>query len=59
VLAQSVNPGQWVHIQQAPTPAKLMILEKELSYFRTLREKLQWAGSRIYIPTTNHRPEGG
>jgi NAD+ kinase len=59
VLAQSVNPGQWVEIQQAPTPAKLMILEENLSYFRTLREKLQWAGSRIYIPTTNHRPDWG
>ena len=58
VLAQSVNPGQWVQIQRAPLPAKLMILEKDLSYFRTLREKLQWAGSRIYIPTTNHRPAG-
>ncbi len=59
VLAQSVNPGQWVEIQQAPTAAKLMILEENLSYFRTLREKLQWAGSRIYIPTTNHRPDWG
>ncbi|MEN9225457.1 MAG: NAD(+) kinase [Thermostichus sp. HHBFW_bins_43] len=59
VLAQSVNPGQWVEIQQAPTVAKLMILEENLSYFRTLREKLQWAGSRIYIPTTNHRPDWG
>lgn len=55
VLAQSVNPGQWVEIQQAPKPAKLVILEENLSYFRTLREKLQWAGSRIYVSSTNHR----
>lgn len=55
-LAQGVNPGQWVEIQLAPEPVKLMILERQQSYFRTLREKLQWAGSRIYIPTTNHHP---
>ncbi|MDX2273090.1 MAG: NAD(+) kinase [Cyanobacteriota bacterium] len=57
VAAQSVNPGQWVEIRQAPHMAKMVILERQLSYFRTLREKLQWAGSRIYIPTTNHRPD--
>lgn len=57
VMAQSINPGQWVEIRQAPTPVKMLILERDLSYFRTLREKLQWAGSRIHIPTTNHRPD--
>ena len=56
-LGQGVNPGQWVRIEMAPEPVKLMILERDQSFFRTLREKLQWAGSRIYIPTTNHRPD--
>jgi NAD+ kinase len=56
-LSQAVNPGQWVEIKRTPTPARLMILERDLSYFRILREKLQWAGSRIHIPTTNFRPE--
>lgn len=59
VLAQSVHPGQWVEIKQAPTKVKLIVLEAELSYYRTLREKLQWAGSRIHIPTVNHRPNWG
>ncbi len=59
VLAQSVNPGQWVEVKQAPHKVKLIILEDNLSYYRTLREKLQWAGSRIHIPTVNHRPNWG
>ncbi|MGF1574608.1 MAG: NAD(+) kinase [Cyanophyceae cyanobacterium] len=56
VMAQGINPGEWVEIQQASAPVKMVLLERNLSYFRTLREKLQWAGSRIHIPTTNHRP---
>ncbi len=59
VLAQSVNPGQWVEIKQAASKVKLIIIESNLSYYRTLREKLQWAGSRIHIPTDNHRPNWG
>jgi NAD+ kinase len=59
VSAQGVNPGQWVEIKKAPSQVKLIILERDLSYFHTLREKLQWAGSRIHIPTVNHRPDWG
>ncbi|GAB4217637.1 MAG: NAD(+) kinase [Synechococcales cyanobacterium] len=56
VLAQSVNPGEWVTITRAPLPARMVVLEKNLSYFRTLREKLQWAGSRIHVESSlNHR----
>lgn len=54
VLAQSVNPGEWVRITQAPQPARMVILERDLSYFRTLREKLHWAGSRIHV-SFNHQ----
>lgn len=56
-LAQAVNPGQLVEVQRSPHTVNLIILDREQSYFRTLREKLQWAGSRIYIPTTNHRAD--
>ncbi len=56
VLAQSVNPGEWVSVTQAPQPARMILLERNLSYFRTLREKLHWAGSRIHVETgLNHR----
>jgi NAD+ kinase len=56
VLAQSVNPGEWVSVTQAPRPARMILLERNLSYFRTLREKLHWAGSRIHVETNlNHR----
>jgi len=54
VLAQSVNPGEWVSFTQAPHPAKMILLERNLSYFRTLREKLQWAGSRIHVSTSSN-----
>jgi NAD+ kinase len=55
VLAQAVNPGQHVEVRRAPLPARFLLLERNVSYFRTLREKLQWAGSRIHVPNTNHR----
>ena len=55
VMAQGVNPGEHVEVCRAEYPARFVILEENLSFFRTLREKLQWAGSRIHIPNTNHR----
>ncbi|NJK62921.1 MAG: NAD(+) kinase [Synechococcaceae cyanobacterium SM2_3_1] len=56
-MSQSINPGQWVEIRRAPERVKLLILERDQSYYRTLREKLEWTGSRIHIPTTNHHPD--
>ena len=55
VLAQAVNPGQHVRVCRADRPAQFVILERDTSFFRTLREKLHWAGTRIHIPNTNHR----
>ncbi len=49
ILAQAINPGEHVLVQEAPHRAQFLILEANLSYFRTLREKLQWAGSRIHL----------
>ncbi|MEM6446378.1 MAG: NAD(+) kinase [Cyanobacteria bacterium P01_D01_bin.123] len=57
LLARSVNPGENVEVQRADCSAQFVMLERDVSYFRTLREKLQWAGTRIHIPTDNHRVE--
>jgi len=47
-----------VRIQAARHRARLVILEERHSYFRTLREKLQWAGTRITAdPTVCETPE--
>ncbi|WP_017326651.1 NAD(+) kinase [Synechococcus sp. PCC 7336] len=55
VLARAVNPGQHVEVCRAERPANFIVLEDDPSFFRTLREKLQWAGSRFHVPNTNHR----
>ncbi|MEO0853867.1 MAG: NAD(+) kinase [Cyanobacteria bacterium J06648_11] len=57
LLAQSVNPGENIEVCRAECAAQFVILERDVSYFRTLREKLQWAGTRIHIPSDNHRLE--
>lgn len=46
-LAAAIHPCQTVRIEAARHPARLVILEERHSYFRTLREKLKWAGTRI------------
>lgn len=47
ILCAPLLPCQVVRIETAPQPAKFIILEENHSYFRTLREKLNWAGARI------------
>ena len=54
VLATSIWPGQRVDIRMAPCWAEFILLSKDHSYFRTLRSKLQWAGTRIHYDN-NHR----
>ncbi|MBW4700274.1 MAG: NAD(+) kinase [Aphanocapsa lilacina HA4352-LM1] len=46
-FAAPVHPCQTVRIEVARHPTRLLILEEDHSYFRTLREKLKWAGTRI------------
>jgi NAD+ kinase len=54
VLATPIYPGQRVDIRVADCEANFIILRENYSYYRTLEEKLQWAGARIrYI--NNHR----
>ncbi|MEM6503500.1 MAG: NAD(+) kinase [Cyanobacteria bacterium P01_C01_bin.89] len=47
VLATSIWPGQRVDVRQAKCDAQFIILRDNYSYFKTLREKLLWAGTRI------------
>jgi NAD+ kinase len=47
VLATSILPGQRVVVKMAETSAKFVILRETYSFYETLREKLQWAGTRI------------
>lgn len=54
VLATSVWPGQRVDVRMADCQARFIILREDYSFYRTLQEKLLWAGARIrYV--NNHR----
>lgn len=54
VLATSIWPGQRVDIRMAQCPAQFILLREDYSYYKTLREKLLWAGARIRYDN-NHR----
>ncbi len=54
VLATSIWPGQRVDVRMADCYGKFIILRENNSYYKTLREKLQWAGARISY-SNNHR----
>lgn len=54
VLATAIWPGQWVRVKMAECQAQFIILRESHSFYQTLREKLQWAGARIYCEN-NHR----
>ncbi|MCS6813621.1 MAG: NAD(+) kinase [Cyanobacteria bacterium] len=54
VLATSIWPGHRVDVKLADCQAHFIILREDYSYYQTLQEKLQWAGSRIRY-TNNHR----
>ncbi|MGL4376355.1 MAG: NAD(+) kinase [Microcoleaceae cyanobacterium] len=54
VLGTAIWPGQRVDVRMADCQGKFIILRENYSYYRTLREKLQWAGARIHYDN-NHR----
>jgi NAD+ kinase len=54
VHGTAIWPGQRVDVSMAQCSSQFIILREDYSYFRTLREKLQWAGARIYH-TNSHR----
>ena len=47
-LAATVWPKQRVVISMAHCQAKFIILRESYSFYQTIREKLQWAGTRIH-----------
>lgn len=54
VQATAIWPGQRVDVKMAESYAKFLILRENYSYYTTLREKLQWAGTRLHH-VNNHR----
>lgn len=54
VLATSIWPGQRVDIRMAECQAQFLVLRENYSYYGTLREKLQWAGTNVHY-SNNHR----
>ncbi|MGD1899192.1 MAG: NAD(+) kinase [Phormidesmis sp.] len=55
VFGTSIWPGQRVDIRMASHLAKFIILREEHSYYRTLRNKLQWAGARVNYRNTHRQ----
>ena len=47
-LGTTIRPGQRVLIKMANCQARFIILRESYSFYETLREKLQWTGSRIH-----------
>ena len=47
-LATGIWPGQRISVRMANCRAKFIILRESYSFYQTIREKLQWAGTRIY-----------
>lgn len=54
VLANSIWPGQKVEVSSAHREAEFILMRENYSYYRTLREKLYWAGARVQYDN-NHR----
>ncbi|MBD2576767.1 NAD(+) kinase [Oscillatoria sp. FACHB-1406] len=56
VLATTIWPGQRVNIRIADCQAKFIILREQNSFYQTLREKLQWAGTRVHSRNNGNGP---
>ncbi len=52
-LGTTIWPGQKVVIKMANCQAHFIILRESYSFYQTLREKLQWAGSRVHYDNTD------
>ena len=53
-LAASIWPGQWVAVCIADFLAKFIVLRDNQSFYKTLREKLLWAGTRVHYKSHRH-----
>ena len=47
-LGTTIWPGQTVVIKMANCQAHFIVLRESYSFYETLREKLQWAGTRVH-----------
>jgi NAD+ kinase len=47
-MGTTIWPGQRVMIKMANCQANFIILRESYSFYETLREKLQWAGTRVH-----------
>ena len=54
-LGTTIWPGQRVLIKMADCQAHFIILRKSYSFYETLREKLQWAGTRVHYKEPEKR----
>lgn len=54
VMGTAIWPGQRVDVRMADHVTQFIILRQNYSYYGTLRNKLNWAGTRISY-TNNHR----
>ena len=48
LLATTIWPGQKVSVRMAECQAKFILIRKSYSFYQTLREKLQWTGTRVH-----------
>ncbi|NJL03164.1 MAG: NAD(+) kinase [Spirulinaceae cyanobacterium SM2_1_0] len=55
-LATTIWPGQRVNVSMADCQAKFIILREKHSFYQTLHEKLQWAGTRIHYENNHNLP---
>lgn len=55
VLATSIWPSQWVGVKMADCVAKFIVLRESYSFYQTLREKLQWAGTNVRYQNNHHK----
>ncbi|AUC60782.1 NAD+ kinase [Cyanobacterium sp. HL-69] len=53
-LSTTIWPGQWISVTMAECFANFIILRESHSFYKTIREKLQWTGTRI-PSDNNHR----
>jgi NAD+ kinase len=51
-LGATIWPGQRVVIKMANAEARFIILRESYSFYETLREKLQWAGTIVHYGST-------
>jgi NAD+ kinase len=56
-LAATILPGQRVTIKMAKSQAHFIILRESYSFYETLREKLQWAGTIVHYKSKEQEQE--